>query len=135
LVTRQQGRVAAWAAAAILVVAGVGQIYAGLHAALGGDPPPASAVIRAVLVGLLALASAAVLLVRVGYWRDLVPSGVGRTGAPWVAYAALGGAVLGFAGQMDAQWYVAGPVNLVISLLAFAVARSARSEPSATRRP
>lgn len=32
--------------------------------------------------------------------------------------------MVGFAGQMDTQWYIAGPVNLVIALLAFAVAYS-----------
>ena len=76
------------------------------------------------LTGLLALAAAAVLLVRVGYWRAHVPFAVGRTGARWVAYAGLGGAVAGFGGQMGADWYIAGPIKLIIALLAFVVARS-----------
>jgi hypothetical protein len=65
-----------------------------------------------------------VLLIRVGYLRERAPFEVGRTGAKWVAWAGLGGAVLGFAGQMDPEWYIAGPINLIISLLAFAVAHS-----------
>lgn len=129
MATKKQGRVAAWAAAAILVVAGIGQFYAVLHTALGVDPPPANALVLAVLAGVLAVASAAVLLIRVGYWRERVPFEIGRTGARWVAYAALGGAVLGFGGQMDAEWYIAGPINLIISLLAFVVARSELPEP------
>lgn len=129
MATKEQGRAAAWAAAAILVVVCIGQFYAVLHAAFGVDPPPANALIGAVLTGLLAVAAAAVLLIRVGYWRDRVPVEVGRTGARWVAYAGLGGAVLGFGGQMDAEWYIAGPINLLISLLAFVVARSELPEP------
>ena len=129
--TEKQGRLAAWAAVAILVVTGLGQFYAVLHAALGVDPPPANDLVLAVLAGLLAIAAAAVLLIRVGYGRDRVPFEIGRTGARWVAYASLGGAVLGFGGQMDAAWYVAGPINLVISLLAFVVARSELPESPA----
>jgi len=120
----KDGRTAACVAAAIFVVLAGVQFYSVLHEALGVDPPPASALIGAVLTGLLALAAAAVLLVRVGYWREHVPFEVGRTGARWVAYASLGGAVLGFGGLMDADWYIAGPINLIIALLAFVVARS-----------
>lgn len=121
---------AAWAAAAILCGAAVVQFSAVLHAVLGADPPAAGAVAVAVLAGLLAVAAAAVLLVRVGYLPGRVASGVGWTGARWVAYAGLGGAVLGFAGQLDAAWYVTGPVNLVVSLLAGAVARSEPPDPA-----
>jgi hypothetical protein len=98
---RSRGRAAAWAATAIFLLAGIGQFYAVLHAAFGVNPPPANALIVAVLVGLLAVAAAAILLIRVGYWRERVPFEVGRTGAWWVAYAGLGGAILGFGGQMD----------------------------------
>ena len=133
MVTRKQGRVAARAAAALLVVVAVVQLYALLDAAFGADPPPAADLILAALGGLLAAAAAAVLLIRVGLLRGRVPFEVGRTGARWVAYAGFGGAVLGFAGQMDAPWYVAGPVNLVISLLAAAVARSELPERVAGR--
>lgn len=129
MATKKQGRAAAWAATAIFLVAGIGQFYAVLHAAFGVDPPPANDLIVAVLAGLLAVAAAAVLLIRVGYWRERVPFEVGRTGAWWVAYAGLGGAVLGFGGQMDAEWYIAGPINLITSLLAFVVARSELPEP------
>lgn len=132
MITKHQGRVAAWAAVAILTLAALVQVYAALHAAVSVDPPPANALIFAVFVGLLAVAAAAILLIRVGYLRDRVPFEVGRTGARWVAYAGLGGAVLGFAGQLDAEWYVAGPVNLVVSLLAFTVARSQLPGPPTT---
>ena len=124
MATKKHGRTAAWVAAAFFVVVAAVQFYAVLHEALGTDPPPTSALIGAVLTGVLALAAAAVLLVRVGYWREHVPFEVGRTGARWVAYASLGGAVLGFGGQIDAAWYIAGPINLIIALLAFVVARS-----------
>ena len=124
MATGKHGRGAAWVAAAMFVVVAGVQFYSVLHEALGADPPPAAALIGASLTGLLALAAAGVLLVRVGYWRERVPFEVGRTGAWWVAYASLGGAVLGFGGQMDAAWYIAGPINLIIALLAFVVARS-----------
>jgi hypothetical protein len=133
MVTEKQGRVAAWAGASILAAAAVAQFYAVLHAAFGVDPPPANALVLAVLTGLLAVAAAAVLLIRVGYGRERLPFEVGRNGARWVAYAGLGGAVLGFAGQMDAEWYIAGPVNLIISLLAFAAARSELPAPRSAR--
>lgn len=107
----------------MVAVAGV-QFYAVLHAATSVDPPPMSALVFAVFIGVLALAAAVVLLVRVGYLRGRAPFEVGRTGASWVAWAGLGGAILGFAGQMDTAWYIAGPVNLIISLLAFTVAHS-----------
>lgn len=132
MLTWKQGRVAAWIAAAILVLVGVVQLAALLHAAFAADLPGPRALILAAVAGLLAIVSAAVLLVRVGYWRDRVPFELGRQGAPWVAYASLGGAVLGFAGQLGA-WYVAGPVNLVISLLAFAVTRSELPAPPPAR--
>lgn len=124
MVTRKQGRAAAWVAAAMFVVAAGVQFYAVIHEAFGADPPPARELIGAALVGLLALAAAGVLLVRVGYWRAHVSFEAGRRYAWWVAWASVGGAVGGFAGQMDAAWYIAGPVNLVIALLAFVVARS-----------
>lgn len=73
---------------------------------------------------MLAVAAAVVLLIRVGYLHDRAPFEVHRTGAKWVAWGSLGGAMVGFAGQMDTEWYIAGPVNLVIALLALAVARS-----------
>jgi hypothetical protein len=124
MVTRSQGRVAAWAAAAIMVVVAGVQFYAVLHAAYGVDPPSAGALIFGVFIGVLAVAAAAVLLIRVGYLRERVPFEIARSGAKWVAWAGLGGAALGFAGQMDTAWYIAGPVNLIISLLAFTVAHS-----------
>jgi hypothetical protein len=124
VVTRKQARVAAWAVATILAVVAVVQLYAVLDAALGADPPATGALVLAALVGLLALAAAVVLLVRVGYLPERVRFDTARRATWWVGYASAGGAVLGFAGQMDAAWYVAGPVNLVIALLALAVARS-----------
>jgi hypothetical protein len=124
MAAKTHGRIAAWPAAAILVVVAGVQFYWELHGVLGADPPPAYEQIVAVLIGLLALAAAAVLLVRVGYWRAHVPFEAARTGAWWVAYAGLGGAVAGFGGQMGAEWFIAGPVNLIIALLAFVVARS-----------
>lgn len=124
MVTQKQGRVAAWVAAAMFVVVAGVQFYAAIHEAVGADPPPMRELIGAALMGLLALAAAAILLVRVGYWRAHVSFEVGRTYAPWVAWVGLGGAVGGFAGKMDAAWYIAGPINLVIALLAFVVARS-----------
>ena len=124
MVTRKHGRVAAWVAAAIFVVVAGVQFYAVLHEALGADPPPARELIGAALMGLFALAAAAILLVRVGYWRAHVSFEVGRRYAWWVAWIGLGGAVGGFAGQMDAAWYIAGPINLIIALLAFVVAGS-----------
>ena len=124
MVTKKHGRAAAWVAAAMFVVVAGVQFYAVIHEAFGADPPPVRELIGAALVGLLALAAAAVLLVRVGYWRAHVSFEVGRRYAWWVAYVGLGGAVGGFAGQMDAAWYIAGPVNLILALLAFVVARS-----------
>ena len=124
MATEKRGRAAAWAGAAIFVVVAGVQFSAALHEALGTDPPPASDLFVADLTGLLALVAAAVLLVRVGYWCEHVPFQVGLIGARWVAYVGLGGAVLGFGGQMSADWYIAGPVNLILALLAFAVVRS-----------
>lgn len=134
MITRERGRVAAWAAAGILAVVASYLFYAVLHAAVGADPPPASALVAATMAGLLAIGSAAVLLSRAGYLNALVPLSVGRRWAPWVAYASVGGAVAGFAGQLDAPWYVAGPINLVISLLAIAVARSELPEAESSGR-
>lgn len=124
MVTWSQARAAAWAATAIMVaVAGV-QFYAVLRAAGRVHPPPVSAQAFAAFIGVLAVAAAVVLLIRVGYLHDRAPFEVGRTGAKWVAWGSLGGAMVGFAGQMDTEWYIAGPVNLAIALLALAVARS-----------
>ena len=142
MATEKRGRAAAWVAAAIFVVVAGVQFAAALHDALGTNPPPASDLFVAVLTGLLALVAAAVLLVRVGYWCERVPFQVGLIGARWVAYAGLGGAVLGFGGQMGAEWYIAGPVNLTLALLALAVARSelpgspaSRSAPTRKGKP
>ena len=124
MVAWSHARAAAWAATAIMVAVAAVQFYAVLRAVGSDDPPPARSLVFAVGVGVLAVVAAVVLLIRVGYLRERVPFEVGSTGAKWVAWGGLGGAVLGFAGQMDAEWYIAGPVNLVIALLAFAVAYS-----------
>jgi hypothetical protein len=124
MVTQKQGRVAAGAAAAMFVVVAGVQFYGVIDEAVGADPPPVRELIGAALMGLLALAAAVILLVRVGYSPAHVSFEVGRTYAPWVAWLGLGGAVAGFAGQMNAAWYIAGPINLVLALLAFVVARS-----------
>ena len=124
MVAWSHARAAAWAATAIMVAVAAAQFYAVLRAAGSDDPPPARSLVFAVGVGVVAVVAAVVLLVRVGHLGERVPFEVGRTGAKWVAWGGLGGAVLGFAGQMDTEWYIAGPLNLVIALLAFAVSYS-----------
>jgi hypothetical protein len=98
----------------------------GLHEATGGAAPPLSSSeqIGAAIIGLVALASAAVLLVRVGYWRRHVPFAIGRVGAWVIAIMSLGGAMGEFGAQTGFERFVNGPGNLIVALLAFLVARS-----------
>lgn len=124
MVTQSHARIAAWAAAVILVVIAGFQIYWGVGGAWGLDETSGrdlapAADIGSVMIGLLALAVAGVLLLRVGYWRGHVPFAT-----VWMtktaAFVSLGGAVVQFA----ARGFAAGTINLIVALLAFAVARS-----------
>lgn len=124
MTTQSQSRTAAWAAAMILVAIAGFQIYWGLGGAWGLDEMSGrdlvpAADIGSVIIGLLALAVAGVLLLRVGYWRGRVP-----LATVWMtktaAFVSLGGAVAQFA----AGGFAAGTINLIVALLAFVVARS-----------
>jgi hypothetical protein len=66
--TQKQGRAAARAAGAMLVVR-AGVLFSWeLYEVLGADPPPTSDQLYAVFWGVVALWFAVILLVRVGYW-------------------------------------------------------------------
>jgi hypothetical protein len=120
MVPRKQGRAAARAAAAILtVIAGILFSWE-LYEVLAGDPPPTSDQLYTVFSGAVALWFAVILLVRVGYWPKVAQFAVVRINAPVVAILILGGAIQAFA----AQDFVLGPIDLIIALLAFVVARS-----------
>ena len=104
----------------------------GLHEASGGEAPPVSAShqIVGVLIGLLVLA----LRRRPASCSSGSATGAStcrfavarfaRIGAWVIAAVALGGALADFGAQTDFQRFVDGPVNLIVALLAFVVARS-----------
>jgi hypothetical protein len=120
MVTQKQGRAAARAAAAILtLIAGV-LFFVALHDALGADPPSTSDQLFTAFSGVVALWFAVILLVRVGYWPKLAQFAVVRINAPVIAVLMLAGAIQAFA----VRDFVLGPVDLIIALLAFVVARS-----------
>lgn len=139
MITKWHGRAAAWAAAAILTAIAGYQLYRGLGGTWGpGLPELANGSRRAlsaseqmvyVISGLVTLACAGVLLVRVGYWQEHLPFAVARVAhvTVWVIAAlALAGALQNFAGQTNADWFVEGSLDLIVALLAFVVARSER---------
>jgi hypothetical protein len=120
MVTQKQGRAAARAAGAMLVVR-AGVLFSWeLYEVLGADPPPTSDQLYAVFWGVVALWFAVILLVRVGYWPKLAQFAVVRINAWVIAVLVLGGAIQAFA----AQDFVGGTVNLIIALLVFVVALS-----------
>ncbi len=124
MVTKSHGRAAAWAAAAILAVIASFQFYWELHEVFGTDPPSTSDQFSIVFIGVVALWFAVVLLVRVGYWPKLAQFAVARINAWAIAAVGFGGAVASFAGPTDFDRFVSGPINLIVALLAFVVARS-----------
>ncbi|MGZ6565237.1 MAG: DUF3995 domain-containing protein [Solirubrobacteraceae bacterium] len=132
MATKSYGRAAAWTAAVILGVVAGFQFYWGLggtwglHEVSGGTAPPVSASteIDVVIIGLVDLASAGVLLARVGYWRERVPFAIARIGAWAIAIASLGGALGELGAHTDFERFANGSVLLIIALLAFVVARS-----------
>lgn len=125
MVSKSQGRAAACIAAAILVVNAGFQFYwgAGGTWARGADPEGLGQIDRAI-IGLLSAVYAAVLLVRVGYWREHIPSAATRfVGAQgWlIAIVPLGGALHAFAVSDP----VGGLIDLILAALAFVAVRSA----------
>jgi hypothetical protein len=133
MVTRSQGRAAAWTAAAILTVSAGFQFYWGQGGMLGlpdvsdGTDPPVPEPIGSVVIGLIMLAFAGVLLVRAGYWHEHVPFAVARLARilAWVIVVVqLVNALAAFGGQSDVDRFVGGPAYLIIAVLAFVVARS-----------
>jgi hypothetical protein len=118
---KAHSRAAAWTAAVILVVIAGFQIYWGVGGAWGlGESAATSSTaahIGSVLIGLVALAAACVLLVRVGYWRGHVPITAVRL-TRMVALVSLGGALAEFA----RGGFASGTINLIVALLAFVVA-------------
>jgi hypothetical protein len=138
MVSESQGRAAARAAAAILVVAAGFQFYWALGGTwAGGLELEGYDRIDRAIVGLLCLVYAGVLLVRVGYWREHMPSGIARVAgakatSTWPSVADLnawlivlvpvGGALQAFA-QSDP---VGGLIDLLVAALAFVVVRSER---------
>jgi hypothetical protein len=132
MATKSHGRAAAWTAAVILALIAGFQFYWGLggtwelHEASGAAAPPVSASdqFSIVLIGVVALWFAVVLFVRVGYLPKLAQFAVARINAWVIAAVALGGAIQDFAAQTDFERFVSGPLNLIVALLAFVVARS-----------
>jgi len=127
VVSQSRGRAAAWTAAAILAVSAGFLFYWGLGGtwACGAEPPPYGQ-IYLVIVGALCVVYAGVLLVRVGYWREHVPSAVARFAdiSAWViVIVPLGGGLNAFAAADP----VGGAVDLIVAALAFVVVRSGRS--------
>lgn len=135
MVTKSYARAAAWAVAAILGVSAGFQFYWGLggtwglHEASGGAVAPplsASEQIGVVIIGLLMLAFAGLLLVRVGYWREHVPFAVARfarIGAWVLVVLPLLTALAYFGAQTDLERFFGAAINLIVALLAFVVAR------------
>ena len=129
MVTKSHARAAAWTAAAILTVTAGLEVYWGLggtwalHESTGEPPVSKSDHVGVVTYGLVTLAFAGLLLVRVGYWREHVPSAVARF-APIGAWVLAAMALVGAIQKFAAQDFVGGPINLIIALLAFVVARS-----------
>ncbi|HET9270422.1 MAG TPA: DUF3995 domain-containing protein [Vicinamibacterales bacterium] len=149
MATKSHARLAAWAAAAILVVIAGFQFYWGFggtwgaHEASGGamDELTTSEQIASVIGGLVLLALAGIVLIRVGYWRDHVPFAIARIGTWVIAVLLLLGALVNFTAQTDFERFVNGPVALLVALLTFVVARSevpvsptGRSEPRTPKR-
>ena len=130
MLTTSRARVAAWAAAAILVVTAGAQLYWGLGGTWGlsaADEASSTAQhVGSVLIGLVAGAGAGVVLARVGYWRGHAPPAIVRL-AWTLGFVALGGALA----QFSAGGFLAGTINLVVALLAFVVARSDLPAPAA----
>lgn len=136
MVTNSHARAAAWAVAAILGVSAGFQVYWelggtwGVDEASGGAVTPplsASEQIGVVIIGLMLLAFAGLVLVRVGYWGEHVPSAVARLariGAWVLVFLPLLTALAYFGAQTDSERLIGGPINLILALLAFVVARS-----------
>jgi len=125
--TKSRARAAARMAAAMLALAAAFLFYWSLGGTwTGGGETPSDAGLSRIdtaIMGLVCLVYAGVLLVRVGYWREHLPSGVTRFADinAWViVLLPLGGAVQSFA-LAD---FVDGTFDLIIAALAFVVVRS-----------
>ena len=122
--SKSHGRAAARTAAAILAVL-AGLLFSwSLGSTWARAEPTSGDEINPALLG-LCLSYAGVLLVRVGYGREHMPSAVTRFADlnAWViVIVPLGGALQRFA----ATYYVDGAINLIIALLAFVVVLSER---------
>jgi hypothetical protein len=124
--------------AALLLIAGLlaGPVGTHVYWALGGTRglhQPTSTGIRAVAVVVIALLAAAVLVVlaRVGLWRQaFVSDRVIRLFAWALAGAFLVETLAAFTwSRGEPEWWLYGPVSLVIALLALIVAGSGGAWP------
>jgi uncharacterized protein DUF3995 len=103
----------------------------GLHRSVGGQIEQTTTGIRVVAAVVLVLVLAAVLivLVRAGVWRQtLVPDRVTRMLAWAVAGVFLLEALASFTYSREYEWWLYGPVSLVLGLLALVVAHSGARE-------
>jgi hypothetical protein len=88
-------------------------------------------VLAAVVIVLL-VAAVLTVLARVGLWQQaFVPQRVVRFFAWALAAVFLAEALANFTWSREYEWWLYGPVSLVIALLAFAVARSTPPESHA----
>ena len=132
MATQKQGRAAARAAAAILVVGAGFLFYWSLGGtwAFGGQTPSEYEYagwdqIETAVIGVWCLVFAGVLLVRVGYWREHMPPAIARLAdlnAWLVVILGLVSAVQAFA-RADPFY---GTFFLILAALAFVVVRSER---------
>lgn len=127
MVSQSHGRAAASTVAAILAFDAGVKFYWGLGGTWAGEAAlSASDQIREVGIGLVGLMYAGILLVRVGYWHEHIPSAIARFADlnAWVlVIIPLGGAIQAF-GELDDP--VGGVVDLIIAALAFVVVHSER---------
>ena len=123
--------------AALLLIAGLAAGPGGTHLywmlggtwGLGAEGSYSATGIRivAAVVVLLLIAAVLVVLVRVGFWQQaIVSDGVIRFFAWALAAFFLLETLAGFTWSREPEWWLYGPVSLVIGVLALAVAGSTR---------
>lgn len=84
----------------------------------------ASEQIVSVIIGLVLVAFAGIVPVRVGYWRDHLPFAIARIGTWVIAVVLLLAALQNVTAHTNFERFVNGPVALLAALLTFVVARS-----------
>lgn len=141
MVSKSHGRAAARTAAAILALL-AGLLFSwSLGSTWARAEPTSGDEINPAILGLLCLVYGGILLVRVGYGREHIPSAVTRfadLNAWLIVIVGLVGALQMFA----ATYYVDGAIDLIVALLAFVVVLSERpasptsgAAPTPSRKP